>query len=296
MWSSVLKLLPFEVGNAIRLITNEVSEIRIRRGAAVCVTVVESIAGEIRFTNRALGIFVSDEMMTNLVRTLTGHSLYTHEDTLKEGYITVQGCYRVGVCGEVVCDGNTILNMKRIDSVVIRLWKERYGIADPLYGFLQKKKFTASLLLYSLPGMGKTTVLRDLGYSLSQREPHLRVSVIDSRYEIITPALRGLNHLDVLSGYPKVKGMEIATRVLSPQYILCDEIGPDEAGAMEAVLNSGVPIIATAHGSSIERLLHEAHFFSMHQRHCFDAYVKIVSLTENAAKYEIVSREEVGAS
>lgn len=292
MWSSVFKLLPFEIVNAIRLIPNEISEIRIRRGAAVCVTVVESLEGEIRFNNRALGVCVSDEMMKQILQKLTGNSLYSHEDTLKEGYIIVQGCFRIGVCGEVVCENQKILNMKQIRSLAIRLWKERFGIADPLYRYLQKKGFSASLLIYSLPGMGKTTVLRDLGYSLSQREPHLKVAVIDSRFEIVTPSLHALNHLDVLGGYPKLKGMEIAARVLSPQYILCDEIGPDEANAMEAVLNCGVPIIATAHGRSIDSLLRQEHFFSMHQKHCFDAYVKIESLTEYAAKYEIIPREE----
>lgn len=57
---------------------------------------------------------------------------------------------------------------------------------------------------------------------------------------------------DVLNGYGKAEGVEIATRVLSPEYIACDEItGFDDC--IRLCLNSGVKMIFTLHCGTLEQ-------------------------------------------
>ena len=276
MWNDLYAILPFDIVNHLRLVTEEISEIRIRRGSALCVTLLEEKEEKIVFKNIELGLIVNDSLMTKTILALTDRSLYSHESTLKEGYITVQGCYRVGVVGKAVCDNGVMMTLRSIDGINIRLWRELSGIADPLYRYIKERGFRTSALVFSAPGMGKTTVLRDLTISLSQRFPHKRVSLVDSRSEIATPAIQKMSHIDVLSNYPKAKGIEIATRVMTPEYILCDEIGMlDEIEALESVQNSGVPSVMTVHAKSIEELVNKRIFSELHKKHFFDVYVQI---------------------
>ena len=119
---------------------------------------------------------------------------------------------------------------------------------------------------------------------LSSGAPPRRVAVIDTRFEIETKPLQECCHVDFLSGYPRGKGIEIATRTLSPQYIICDEIGGyEEAEAILSAQNTGVPIIATAHASSVEELLLRPNIRTLHEHHLFSDYIGIQGLRIGSA-------------
>jgi stage III sporulation protein AA len=61
---------------------------------------------------------------------------------------------------------------------------------------------------------------------------------------------------DVLSGYPKGQGILLALRSLSPEVIVCDELGGEEdAAAIEAGLHAGVSFAATVHAGCAEEAL-----------------------------------------
>ena len=82
--------------------------------------------------------------------------------------------------------------------------------------------------------------------------------------------------MDVLSGYPRALGIEIAARSMNAQLIVCDEIGDvSEAQAIVAAQNCGVPLLATAHGSSVEGLLRRTGIRILHDARVFGAYVGI---------------------
>jgi stage III sporulation protein AA len=58
--------------------------------------------------------------------------------------------------------------------------------------------------------------------------------------------------IDVLSGYEKKEGIEMATRLFSPQVILCDEIGnDDESNALLSSCSGGCRVIASAHANNL---------------------------------------------
>jgi stage III sporulation protein AA len=83
--------------------------------------------------------------------------------------------------------------------------------------------------------------------------------------------------MELLSGYPKAQGMEIAVRTLSPQYLLCDEIGNQaDVEALLQSLHAGVRVVAAAHGDDLQKLLIRDSFSQLHQKHAFDLYCHIM--------------------
>ncbi len=68
-----------------------------------------------------------------------------------------------------------------------------------------------------------------------------------------TPTLDIGQHTDVLCGCPKSEGIILALRSLSPEIIICDEIGRDYE-AVEQCLFCGVKLIASAHAESVAEL------------------------------------------
>ncbi|MCI8623461.1 MAG: stage III sporulation protein AA [Provencibacterium sp.] len=195
-------------------------------------------------------------------RTLCGYSVHTHQAELAHGYISVAGGHRAGVCGTVSGEGERAGAVRDILSINLRIARQVKGIALPV----ARKLFADGLcgvLVAGAPASGKTTLLRDLARVLSSGElgEYYKVSVVDERCELA--AVSGgmpCNDLglctDLLCGYPKSVGIEMAVRTLSPQVIICDEVGrQDELEAIRMGLYSAVQVIATVHCAGEEELL-----------------------------------------
>ena len=88
----------------------------------------------------------------------------------------------------------------------------------------------------------------------------------------------------------------MAVRTLSPQIIICDEIGDyEEAMALVASHNCGVPLIASAHAASIDELLTRTGIRLLHDAGIFGAYVGISRKGDNGFFYRVHRREECDA-
>ena len=191
-------------------------------------------------------------------RAICGYSVHTHQNEICNGYITLKGGHRAGLCGTAVTDGKRILTLKDISSINLRIAKQLKGVADSILSswILNDKR---SLIIAGPPCSGKTTLLRDVARKLSNDGK--RVSVVDERGELCAVfqgnAQNDLgNCCDVLNGYPKAVGIMMAMRVMSPDVIVCDEIGGyEEAQEIQSGLNSGVRFILSAHCNDPESLL-----------------------------------------
>lgn len=267
---SVLKSLPSPILQAVirgEQTYGAISEVRIRAGCRLCLTTVEG------GLNRITSLVTEQEMVTRSVAALCNHSLHAHMDTIREGYIAVPGGIRVGVAGRAVCENGTIRTIADITSLCIRIPAKVNKAAKCVLKELKQGGFRESFLFYSPPGVGKTTVLRNLSYALSQ-EIGLRVAVIDTRMELFAEELSHADHMDIYSGYPKGVAIELATRTMNPQYIVCDEIGSiEEARALLSVENTGVPLLASAHAKNVNELLRRPNIRLLHRAGVFDQYV-----------------------
>ena len=218
---------------------SDICEIRLRTGQPI---VLETMHGRFPLDRK-----VTAEEISDCIKSFCHYSLHSYERELREGYITLKGGHRAGFCGSAVLHNERIDTIKNISSINIRIAREIKGTADPLEQTVFSDNFRG-LLIAGRPMSGKTTVLRDLCRIIGSKH---KLAIIDTRSEIAA-AYNGAPqndigaYTDVLNGYPRSEGIEIATRTLSPEYIACDEI-TGETNFTNLCLNSGVKLIFTAH-------------------------------------------------
>lgn len=241
----------------------ELTEIRLRRERPVGLTMRRRslFLGE----NGALSVFVNGAMtisgveMEEIFLKCCNHSVYTYQNDIKNGFITLAGGHRVGICGTTVLDERgEVCGVRDISTLNIRIAREVRGAADRLLREVTDGKNVDSLLIASPPKCGKTTILRDLARQLS--EQGFQISVIDERGELAAvrsgvPQCDVGPASDIYTAIGKAEGISRALRTMSPEVILCDEIGSEEdANGILAAMNCGVQMIATAHASGLEEL------------------------------------------
>lgn len=233
-------------------ILQNISEIRISSTGAVSVTAKNK--------NILLHqIKISKEEIEKIFNNICGGTVYKFENQIKNGYITIAGGHRVGFSGTAVYNNDELLTIKNITSINFRISRQIKNAARELIGHILNKDKIYSALIVSEPGGGKTTILTDLARHISNSGK--RCAVIDERGEICSVfngiAQKEIGELtSVFDGYLKGDGMLMALRSMSPQVIICDEIGSiQDTDAMLEAMNAGVPVISTAHASDEEELL-----------------------------------------
>lgn len=290
----LMELLPYRISDAIRGVfaeggSNACEEIRLRAGRLSTLTVSGG-------KSVSLGITLSREEIDKTVDRLCGGSLYAHGDTIKNGYITLTGGIRVGICGRAATDNGRLIGISEISSVCIRIPHSVKADATVICELLQKFNYSKGVLIYSPPGEGKTTLLRAAVMRLSTIQKDatgLRVAVVDTRGELEFGIGSKNSTADLLSGYPKGLGIEIALRTLNANVIVCDEIGnEDEARAITDASNGGAALLASAHASDVSSLMSKRSIRLLHDNGVFGAYVGL-KRKDGGYEYTVTLREEV---
>lgn len=205
------------------------------------------------------------EDLNSIMQRFSRYSIYAFDEEIRQGYITIKGGHRVGICGSCVIENNSVKTIKNISSINIRISKEVIGCSEKLLPFMVENNEIINTIIISPPKCGKTTLIRDLTRNISSGTKGLisgkKVAVIDERSEIAgcylgVPQMDVGFRTDVLDNCPKSRGISMAIRSMAPEVVVCDEIGT--YADMENIilaLNSGVKVITTIHGYNEKDLI-----------------------------------------
>ena len=276
-WDKVLPQFLREMLSTLDRESREsVEELRLREGFPLSVV----RAGE-EWTHPAWrGRRLSEEDLRRVLETAGRGSVHTILDQLRGGYVTAPGGVRLGICGEGAVQDGSLRAFRRVTSLALRVPHTLPGVAAPLLPQLLEGGELPNTLLLSPPGLGKTTLLRDLIRCLSQGEgtrPH-RVGVADERGELGAGELRYAlgPRADVLENCPKATALLMLLRGMAPQVLAADEItASEDLRAMEEAAGCGVTLLATAHGGSWEELRRRPLYRDMLSQGIFQKFVFI---------------------
>ncbi|MEG1074383.1 MAG: ATPase, T2SS/T4P/T4SS family [Ruthenibacterium sp.] len=229
----------------------------------------------------------SHAQMQTCFHAVCAYSVHSFQNCIAEGFVPLSGGHRVGLCGMATDADKSTVQTENITSLNIRIARVfLYCDNAELKALLYESN--GGILLIGAPASGKTTLLRSVLSMLSKDGK--RVAAVDERFEIAPLEQNGFVtvpplHCDILSGFAKPAGMMQALRGLSPDVIVCDEVGTmEDAKAIEAVANGGVRMIATIHAADFAALRKRPQMQALLQT---GAFCHLVLLTGSAKPCEI---------
>ncbi len=285
--TALLGCLPPHFCDAIaRMGASPIEEIRLHKGRTLTVTS--------RQKNLGCGIVVSEREIQEIFNRMCGGSLYAYEQTIRQGYIPLEGGIRVGVCGSAACEDGKIIGVHNITGLMIRIPHAVSVETDTLLRTFFAEKTERGMLIYAPPGVGKTTLLRAIAKDIASPRYGRHTVIVDTRGELNVGLNDSSLHLDVMSGYPRDIGIEIAVRTLGAQVIICDEIGSmADAHATLGAANCGVPLIASVHAASVDELLERPAIKILHRAHVFGKYIGILRRAVGGFDYAITDSRDI---
>ena len=145
----------------------------------------------------------------------------------------------------------------RIVGLTCRVGRAVYGTIRVIEDLAPTGK---SILLLGRPGVGKTTMLREVARVLAD-ECDKRVIIVDTSNEIAGdgdiphPAIGKARRMQVPTPSLQHAVMIEAVENHMPEVIIIDEMGTElEAMAARTIAERGVQLVATAHGNTLENL------------------------------------------
>lgn len=266
---NLLGYFPERLKKYLEAVTVKITEIRLRRERPIVLMhnsemIFINAEGKLTRLFDKECIKVSSAEIDSIFYAVCRNSVHSFQDDICNGFITISGGHRVGLCGTAVIHNGKISNIKNISGLNFRISREIIGLGEDIFN----RVFCCGLsnvLVAGAPSSGKTTVLRDLCRLLGNR---YKVSVIDERSEIaavyggVPQNDIGIN-TDVFDGFSKSDGLETAVRVMSPDIIVFDEAGSqNEFENMRYAMTCGVRICASIHAFSVDDVKRKLPFWA----------------------------------
>lgn len=292
---SVLTLLDINI-------LSRINEIRIRKESYLIIVIKNTsyfidYNGDLYDYPTNCSVYVKSDAFDELFLSFCNYSVYNNCENINKGFITLENGSRIGIAGSAVYEKGEILSVKDIVSMNIRISKEIKNCSEGLLNFLYVNSFP-SIIVAGGPNSGKTTLLRDMARLLSSgfNNKYAKIAIVDERNEICGKRGGkgsldvGIN-TDVLTSFSKAQGIEIASRTLSPDMIICDEVSTlNEVKSILFAFSSGISFALSVHIRSREDLLHKPIIKTLLNTREFSY---IVLLDKYTYKLEIIDAGEI---
>lgn len=250
----MLDFLPQTVKDGLRhLNMNKLYEIRLRAEKPVTVNYegIYRYLGAYGLTEYAeKALYCDTSEIADCVFRAGKYSVYSVEEQIKKGFLTAEDGVRIGLAGEYVFEKGQPFALRNFSSLCIRVPHSVVGCGLEIYNSCMRDK-VRSVLIASPPGLGKTTILRDLGRILSEKTKK-NLLICDERGEIAQGDVG--ESTDVLRFCDKTTAFEAGIRAMRPDIMITDELSENDCFAVERAVAAGICVLASAHFSEIKAL------------------------------------------
>ena len=227
-------------------------------------------------------IICTKDTIQNIISKASNFSIYAINEEMKNGFISVKDGIRIGLSGTVVMQDDKILTTKYISSLNIRIPHQVIGSSFKISKFVfDENGQVYNTLIIGSPGVGKTTILRDMCLSISKTKKDLNILLLDERLEIAatfegSPQLKVGDFTDIISGGKKDFNIINGIRSMSPNVIVVDELGTlNDIKAVEYAINCGVSVVASVHSKDIYEFQKKYEFEYLIKSRAFKRYVVV---------------------
>lgn len=243
----MLEFLPDAIKTALaRVNIDKIYELRLRTDKPVTLNcegeyTLLGANGITKFVEQAISCTADD--IANTVYRAGKYSVYAIEEQIRRGFITAEHGERIGIAGTYVFDKGQPLTVRAVTSLCIRIPHQIIGCGQEIYTSCMRD-IVRNVLICSPPGLGKTTILRDISRILCF-ETKKNVLVCDERGELSEGNI-GLT-ADVLKFSDKKTAFDAGIRAMRPDIIITDELSEEDMVAVRRALRAGIKVIASAH-------------------------------------------------
>lgn len=280
----ILAYFPIKIRNELKKYPLRlVEEIRIRNGREILLKIGQA--------EKSTDSIANSEDILEMLQRVCDNSIYTYQNQICSGYITIKGGHRIGITGNAVIKDGQVINISHIYSLNFRIARQIFDCSNMALRHILNLSNNSiyNTILISPPGRGKTTLLRDLVRKLSNgiEEYHFKgknIGVVDERGEIAA-MYKGVpqndvgKRTDILDNVSKDLGMKMLIRSMNPQIIVADEIGTHEdIEAIKYAVCCGVKGIFTAHAQSLEDIVKSPILGELYQMKIIE---KVLLIEEN---------------
>lgn len=301
--SRILGCLPTEAATALSRLPSDIwrDAEELRFSAARPVLVYRRAEGLFLSRGGTLGLSAENAVtatarqIAQTFRRLCENSVYSKEEDIRQGFLSLPGGHRVGICGSATVRQGEITFIQHISALNIRIAHEVIGCADSVMPYVFGGGEVHNTLIVSPPGAGKTTMLRDIARILGNTH---KVGIADERGEIAA-VFQGTPQNDVglrsvvMDNCPKSAAIGLMIRSMGIDCIITDELGSaEDVRAAELASRAGVHIIATAHGGSLSDLRTHPHLHTLLP--LFDYIILLQKNSASRLKQIICTKEQKG--
>ena len=280
----ILLYFPLHIREKLRNIDfTNLEEIRIRNNRPIFLKIGQS--------EQQVNYIINTNDVLEILQKICDNSIYTYQNQICNGYITIKGGHRIGITGNIVIKDGQVTNISHLYSLNFRSARQVRDCSNKiLESVLDLKNNTVSnTIIISPPGRGKTTILRDLIRKISDGIPEIsfngiNVGVVDERGEIAA-MYKGIpqndigRRTDILDNIPKDIGMKMLIRSMNPKVIVADEIGSaKDTEAIKYAICSGVKGVFTAHGNGVKDIINNP---ILNELYITDGIERVLAIDEN---------------
>ena len=131
---------------------NRLEEIRIRSNGTIALKFAQN--------QEILNERINYEDILHTIQIMCDNSIYSYQNEICSGYITIRGGHRVGISGNCVIENGRVININYISSINLRIARQAIGCSNKILEYILKIKENSiyNTLIVSPPGVRKNHI------------------------------------------------------------------------------------------------------------------------------------------